>query len=259
MVRPKKYFGQHFLTDPGIARKIADLIPENEKSVLEIGPGKGILTRFLFERGFDEFYAVEIDPQAVTFLKNHWPEHQTAILEADFLKTDVTRLFHSSFYITGNFPYNISNPILFRAIEFRDQISGLTGMFQREVARRVTAEPGNKEYGILSVLLRAWFEPEYCFTVAAGSFFPPPKVQSAVIRLTRKKTPGPGCDEKLFVQLVKTAFNQRRKTLRNALRSLIPDIKDPSVEPWMSCRAEELSTEDFVLLTNAVSNLRGLN
>ncbi len=217
--------------------------------VLEVGPGKGILTTFVADR-FPSFLAVEADRDMVAYLQEHHPEWQDHILEADFMKLDLATVFDGQpFQLIGNFPYNISSQIIFRMIENREIIPEMVGMFQREVARRIVSGPGNKEYGILSVLAQAWYEGTYLFTVDRGAFQPPPKVQSGVIRLQRKPNATLGCDEERFIQVVKTAFGQRRKMMRNTLRSL---CEDPGLleDDLFSQRPEQLGVEAFVSLTN---------
>jgi len=250
-VRPKKHLGQHFLTDRGIAGKIAaSLKAENCDSVLEIGPGKGILTGFLMERNFTDFRVVEIDREAVAYLRNCMGDRLN-IMEADFLKLDLSALFPGTVAITGNFPYNISSQILFRVLHYRERVPELTGMFQREVAQRICAGPGSKIYGILSVLVQAYYKTENLFTVSEKVFSPPPKVKSAVIRLTRIPDRNRGCDEDLFFKVVKTCFNQRRKTIRNSIRAA---FSIPAGDfNLLGMRPEQLSVEQFTELTKWVS------
>jgi len=250
-VRPKKHLGQHFLADRGIARRIAgSLKAENCDSVLEIGPGKGILTGFLMERGFADFRVVEIDREAVAYLKNCMGS-KLKIIEADFLKLDIPALFPGTVAVTGNFPYNISSQILFRVLQYRDRVPELTGMFQREVAQRVCAGPGSKIYGILSVLVQAYYKTENLFTVSEKVFFPPPKVKSSVIRLIRIPDRNKGCDEELFFKVVKTCFNQRRKTIKNSIRAAFSIPEDDF--HLLGMRPEQLSVEQFAELTEWVS------
>ena len=247
-VRPKKHLGQHFLHDPNIARKITASLSGEARNVLEIGPGTGILTRLLLENEALNLKAIEIDAESVAFLSASYPSLKDRIIHADFLKTGLNTIFEAPFAIIGNFPYNISSQIFFKVLENRNSIFEVVGMVQKEVAERMAAPPGSKTYGILSVLLQAWYDIEYLFTVNENVFTPPPKVKSAVIRLTRNQLQALNCNEKLFVSVVKTAFNQRRKTLRNALSSLIGD-KDYTLLPFMAERAERLSVDDFVRLT----------
>jgi 16S rRNA (adenine1518-N6/adenine1519-N6)-dimethyltransferase len=218
--------------------------------VLEVGPGTGVLTKYLLKQNFEKFVAVEIDRESAAFLRINYPQLGEGLIEADLLKMDFASLFSGQFSVIGNFPYNISSQILFRVLENHDQVNEAVGMFQKEVAVRIAAPPGKKDYGILSVLLQAWYDIEYLFTVEPTVFIPPPKVQSAVIRLQRNKTTDLGCSEKMLLQVVKTAFNQRRKTLHNALKPL----GDYNGE-FAGKRAEQLSVEQFVRLTNDMQNI----
>lgn len=249
-VRAKKYLGQHFLNDLNVAQKITDSLSyQNYKTILEIGPGMGVLTQYLLKKD-SEIYVIEIDKESVSYLRNHFSDLQNKIIEGDFLKLPLHQLFNDSFALIGNFPYNISSQILFKTLENKELIPEVVGMFQKEVAERIAAKAGNKTYGILSVLIQAFYEVEYLFTVNEDVFTPPPKVKSAVIRLTRKKKLEIDCDEKMFRLVVKTAFNQRRKTLRNALKS-IPLKDEQKVKPYLSLRAEQLSVDDFIQLTQS--------
>lgn len=250
-IRPKKHLGQHFLTDQNIAGKIVRSLTSwgNYHKVVEVGPGTGILTSLLLNSGDNEIWVVEVDEESVAFLKNHFPKLEGRIIEGDFLKFDPQDHFEGTFAVIGNFPYNISSQILFRVLEFRDKVPEVVGMFQKEVAQRIFSPPGNKDYGILSVLLQAWYEIEYLFSVPPQVFRPPPKVQSAVIRLKRNTTTRLNCDEALFVRVVKTAFNQRRKTLRNALKGMSTASTDTS-STLFDRRAETLSVAEFAELTN---------
>lgn len=250
MVHPKKHLGQHFLTDPGIAERIVGSLDPGSEAVLEIGPGKGILTKILLEKKFADFKVVEIDGEAVEYLKTEFPELADRILYQDFLKFKAEDAFPGAFSIIGNFPYNISSQILFKVLESRGQVDQVVGMFQKEVAERVISPPGSKKYGILSVLVQAFYEVQYLFTVHEGSFFPAPRVKSAVIALRRNSVDELGCSETLFFDVVKTAFNQRRKTLRNALKRFQPDEVVPI--SLLGQRAEQLSVEEFVKLTNFI-------
>lgn len=254
LVRAKKHLGQHFLTDKNIAAKIVDsLRPENKYTqVLEVGPGMGILSDFLLEKKEYETSLIDIDDESVQYLKKKYPQLGTRLLNADFLQLDFAAIFNGPLGIIGNFPYNISSQILFKVLDNRQQVVEVVGMFQKEVAERCASKPGSKEYGILSVFLQAYYKVEYLFTVKAGVFNPPPKVLSAVIRLTRNETTELACDEKLFWQVVKAGFNQRRKTLRNAVSSLINKEKMTD-EPLLDLRAERLSVEDFIKLTNLIT------
>ena len=256
-VRAKKALGQHFLTDQSIARRIVGSLSVissgSEKSqVLEIGPGMGVLTQYLLEREDVDLKAVELDGESVDYLLTHFAGMQGRLLQADFLRLDLHRVFTGQYRVIGNFPYNISSQIFFKILDDKDRIPEVVCMIQKEVAERIAEKPGSKTYGILSVLLQAWYDIEYCFTVGPGAFAPPPKVQSAVIRLTRNSRTDLGCDEKLFKTVVKTAFNQRRKTLRNALKPLLADklIDAPEL---LELRAERLGVEDFVELTKLIA------
>lgn len=248
-VKAKKFLGQHFLTDESIARRIVDSLSPVAHNVLEIGPGMGVLTKYLITRPETNFHVVEIDSESVEYLRNHFPGLN--IIAGDFLKYDVNTLFPDSFAIIGNFPYNISSQILFKVFENRSSVTEVVGMFQKEVAERVAAGPGSKVYGILSVLLSAFYNIEYLFTVHENVFNPPPKVKSAVIRLTRNNVTALECDENLFVQVVKAGFNQRRKTLRNALRQLGLPLEAIS-EQVLAKRAEQLSVDDFICITKTL-------
>jgi len=250
-IRPKKHLGQHFLTDENIARKIAGSLTGICKDVLEIGPGKGILSKHLLTQDIN-LHVIEIDPDSVAYLKEFYPELGERLIQGDFLKQDLEETFKDHFTIIGNFPYNISSQILFRVLENRKNIPEVVGMFQKEVADRIDSPPGNKRYGILSVLIQAYYKTELVFTVSENVFYPPPKVKSAVIRLTRHTVSYEDVDEKLFFRIVKAGFNQRRKTLRNALKSLgFPhDVMQKEI---FSLRAEQLSVEDFLSITRSVS------
>ena len=250
-VRAKKSLGQHFLTDQGAARSIVDALSADSpvRDVLEIGPGTGVLTRYLIERPDIDLKMVEIDSESVEYLLTHLPGMQGKLLQADFLRVSPESIFDGDFRIIGNFPYNISSQIFFKILDYKDRIPEVVCMVQKEVADRIAIGPGTKVYGILSVLLQAWYDIRYIMTVGPGAFLPPPKVPSAVIRLTRNSRTDLGCDERLFRQVVKTAFNQRRKTLRNALKPLIAEGLDTS-DPIFDLRAERLGVEDFVRLTN---------
>ena len=240
-VRPKKALGQHFLVDLNIARKIVDALSVDHDVVIEVGAGMGVLTQYLIENQLDKLQVVEIDKESVEFLKKKFPELEGHLVLGDFLKYDMTG---GDTAVIGNFPYNISSQIFFQILKYRNNVSECVGMIQKEVAERLAAGPGSKTYGILSVLLQAWYDIEYLFTVNENVFNPPPKVKSAVIRLKRNNVKELECDEKLFVTVVKQAFNQRRKTLRNSLRSLIPaEIIDNEI---FNKRPEQLSVTEFV-------------
>jgi 16S rRNA (adenine1518-N6/adenine1519-N6)-dimethyltransferase len=257
LVRAKKHLGQHFLTDKNIAAKIVDsLRPEGRYTqVLEVGPGMGILSDILLQCEGYEVHLIDIDTESYEFLQKKYPELGKRLINADFLAMDFAAAFSAPFAIIGNFPYNISSQILFKILDNRQQVVEVVGMFQKEVAERCASKPGSKEYGILSVFLQAYYKVEYLFTVKAGVFNPPPKVLSAVIRLTRNDNAALNCDEKLFWQIVKAGFNQRRKTLRNALSSLINKEKMGD-DPTLDLRAERLSVEDFVVLTQRITAAR---
>lgn len=250
MVKPKKHLGQHFLKDKNIAEKIVNsLNAEKIKDVIEIGAGTGILTDFLLKKDY-QLHIIEIDIESIDYLKIHYPELENRLLNEDFLKFDLQNNFKEHIAIIGNFPYNISSQIVFKVIENRQIVKEVVGMFQKEVAERITAVPGNKTYGILSVLTQAYFNTEYLFTVNEHVFYPPPKVKSAVIKLVRKDTETINCDDTLFKKIVKTGFNQRRKTLRNSLKSLTQNIE--TTHDFFNKRPEQLSCLQFVELTNLI-------
>lgn len=250
-VKAKKYLGQHFLKDKNVARRIVESLPIQEKtSVLEIGPGMGILTQFLINQPLIDLVAIEIDHESVIYLHKHFPNLK--VIEGDFLQLDLQKIFPGEFYIIGNFPYNISSQIFFKLLENKDIIPSLTGMVQKEVAERLAALPGSKIYGILSVLLQAYYKVEYLFTVDENVFQPPPKVKSAVIQLTRNENLNIGCNEKLFKTVVKTAFNQRRKTLRNSLKPLIEKNHEIYKNSFFDKRPEQLDVAAFIQLTNQI-------
>lgn len=249
-VRAKKHLGQHFLNDEGVARDIVEALIAVDPStpIVEVGPGTGVLTQHLIHR--DHFLALDVDTESVAFLKEKYPAEKNKVLLADFLETDLAKLAGPKYNVIGNFPYNISSQIMFRILDNREQVSYAVGMFQKEVAMRIAEKPGSKVYGILSVLLQAFYDIEYLFTVNENVFTPPPKVKSAVIRLSRNKVSKLNCDEALFKKVVKTAFNQRRKTIRNSIRVLFNnnDIRHPLLDK----RPEQLSVEQFVELTRFV-------
>jgi 16S rRNA (adenine1518-N6/adenine1519-N6)-dimethyltransferase len=249
-VRAKKHLGQHFLRDENIARKIAECLqPQGRyKKVIEIGPGMGMLTKYLLKNEAFETTVIEIDRESVAFLEENYPELKERILSKDFLRIDIKDYFSEPLAVIGNFPYNISSQILFKILENRDLVPEAAGMFQKEVAQRIAAKSGSKTYGILSVLVQAWYKIEYLFSVSEHVFSPPPKVKSAVIRLERNAVTSLACDEKLFVEVVKAGFNQRRKTLRNALHpfEIIPGNEG---HVYFTQRAEQLTVEDFIQLT----------
>lgn len=269
----KKALGQHFLTDQKVARAIVDALQpssfpgsslESPSPVLEVGPGMGVLSQYLLQRDDVDLRMVEIDGESVEYLLAHFPGIQGKLLQADFLSLKLEKLFPGRFAIIGNFPYNISSQIFFKVLDYKDSVPCVVGMVQKEVAERIAEGPGTKTYGILSVLLQAWYEIEYLFTVGSGCFAPPPKVESAVIRLTRNKRTELGCDEKLFRSVVKTAFGQRRKMMRNPLKPLAlvkarrlgwtdAQLADFLSQPIFSQRPEQLSVEDFIGLTNLLA------
>ena len=252
VVKAKKRLGQHFLKDKNVAARIArSLTGEGYSSVIEVGPGMGVLTQFLLERNFQDFVAAEIDRESVAYLRERFG-NDLKIVEGDFLKLDLDSLFPGRFAVAGNFPYNISSQIFFKALENRHKVAEVTGMIQKEVAERIHSGPGSRQYGILSVLLQAWYRTEILFTVPPHLFSPPPKVNSAVLRLTRNDRVNLGCDEELFFRVVKGAFNQRRKTLKNSLGSLFPITGADG--KMMTLRAERLTVEDFIELTNVIKN-----
>lgn len=251
-VKAKKHLGQHFLNDENIARKIAETLSGNGYSdVLEIGPGMGVLTKYLLEKDLAT-YVIEIDNESVDYLNAHYPKLHGKIISKDFLKYNIKEVFEERpFAIIGNFPYNISSQIVFRMLDFRYQIPEFSGMFQKEVAERICEKKGSKTYGILSVLVQAFYEAEYLFTVSENVFTPPPKVKSGVLRLTRKENYHLPCDERLFFNVVKTAFNQRRKQLRNSLKSfgLSEKLRE---NPIFDLRPEQLDVAQFISVTQNI-------
>ena len=252
-VKPKKFLGQHFLKDLQVAQDIANTVDAcPELPILEVGPGMGVLTQFLMTKE-RPLKVVELDFESVAYLRENFPALGNNIIEQDFLKMDLTQLFEGKpFVLTGNYPYNISSQIFFKMLDYKDLIPCCTGMIQKEVAERMAAGPGSKTYGILSVLIQAWYRVEYLFTVHEHVFNPPPKVKSAVIRMTRNETQELGCNEKLFKQIVKTTFNQRRKTLRNSISPILEKGNPLSADPIFNKRPEQLSVQDFIDLTNRV-------
>ena len=251
-VRAKKALGQHFLTDQGIAQGIVKALTVSEvRDVLEIGPGMGVLTQYLLQREDLDLKLVELDGESVDYLLIHFPGMQGKLYQADYLRLDIHKLFPGAYRVIGNFPYNISSQIFFKILDDKDRIPEVVCMIQKEVADRIAEKPGSKTYGILSVLLQAWYDIDYIMSVGSGAFAPPPKVQSAVIRLRRNGRTALGCDERAFKTVVKTAFNQRRKTLRNALKPILPEGFDAS-DPVFDLRAERLGVEDFVALTQKI-------
>lgn len=277
-VKPKKALGQHFLKDNKIAERIVKALVSPETTpvtdpetaavpatnqVLEIGPGTGVLTAFLVKEQGIDFKLIEIDDESVRYLREYYPQLGDSLIEGDFLRMDLEALFPGKFMIIGNFPYNISSQIFFKVLDYREKIPTVVGMLQKEVAQRLASPPGNKDYGILSVLLQAWYNIEYLFTVDENSFIPPPKVKSAVIRITANDRKELGCDEVLFKKVIKATFNQRRKTIRNSIKSLLStlDTTGKAYEalcrartPLLAKRPEQLSVEEFVELTLIVSS-----
>lgn len=255
LVRPKKALGQHFLVDLNIARNIVEALDKSHQLVIEVGAGMGVLTQYLIKEQLEKLQVVEIDTESVCYLKKKFPMLDGHLISGDFLKTNIDELAASNnasdVAVIGNFPYNISSQIFFQILKYRDLVSESVGMIQKEVAERIASAPGNKTYGILSVLLQAWYDIDYLFTVNENVFNPPPKVKSAVIRLKRNSVKKLDCDEKLFVNIVKQSFNQRRKTLRNSLRSLIP--AEVIGNEIFNKRPEQLSVKEFVELTNLIS------
>ncbi|WP_434504399.1 16S rRNA (adenine(1518)-N(6)/adenine(1519)-N(6))-dimethyltransferase RsmA [Prevotella sp.] len=260
LVKPKKNLGQHFLTDLGIARRIADTVDAYpDIPVLEIGPGMGVLTQYLVTKNRD-VKAVEIDSESVAFLNENYPKLRDNIIGDDFLRMDLNEIFAGKqFVLTGNYPYDISSQIFFKMLDYKELIPCCTGMIQREVALRIASAPGCKAYGILSILIQAWYDVEYLFTVDENVFNPPPKVKSAVIRMTRNNVTDLGCDEKLFKRLVKTVFNQRRKMLRGSIKQMFSNEHMPSPDFFtmdiMTKRPEQLSVKQFIDLTNIVEKV----
>ena len=253
LVKPKKFLGQHFLKDLKVAQDIADTVDSQpELPVLEVGPGMGVLTQFLVKKE-RTVKVVEVDYESVAYLREAFPSLEDHIIEDDFLKMNLNRTFDGNpFVLTGNYPYNISSQIFFKMLDNKELIPCCTGMIQKEVAERIAAGPGRKTYGILSVLIQAWYEVEYLFTVSEHVFNPPPKVKSAVIRMTRNQTRDLGCNEKLFKQVVKTTFNQRRKTLRNSIKPILGKESSILQDEIFNKRPEQLSVQQFVELTNMV-------
>ncbi len=249
-VRAKKALGQHFLTDQGIAKSIVAAL--DGRQALEVGPGMGVLTQYLLPRKNLSLKLVEIDDESVVYLRKRYPDLGDNLIEGDFLKMNLDGIFEGDYSVIGNFPYNISSQIFFRILDHRDRIPEVVCMIQKEVAERIAEKPGTKTYGILSVFLQAWYDIDYLFTVGSGAFNPPPKVQSAVIRLTRNSRLSLGCDEKLFRTVVKTSFGQRRKTLRNSIKPLLR--QEIMSDPVFDLRPERLGVEDFVALTLKIQN-----
>ena len=249
-IKAKKHLGQHFLKDETVAQHIVDAVTtETDLPLIEVGPGTGVLTKHLITK--ENFFAVDVDTESIDYLKKTYPQYQSKIIEGDFLQMDVSKLFPDKFAVIGNFPYNISSQIMFKVLDLRDSVDVVVGMFQKEVAERIAIKPGTKIYGILSVLLQAYYDIEYLFTVEPTVFIPPPKVKSAVIRLKRNNTVKLDCDEKLFKAIVKSTFNQRRKMIRNGVKSFIKDEAIMS-HKFFTMRPEQLSVAQFVELTQII-------
>lgn len=257
LVRAKKHLGQHFLNDKNTAQRIVESLTPSlgYKQVLEVGPGMGVLSDFLLQNDQYESFLIDVDDESIEFLADKYPQLGNRLIHGDFLTLDFGQYFQDKLAIIGNFPYNISSQILFKILEERNKVVEMVGMFQKEVAERCVAKPGSKEYGILSVFLQAYYQVSYLFTVKAGAFNPPPKVLSGVMRMQRNEVESLDCDESLFWRVVKAGFNQRRKTLRNALSAVVPKDK-MSDNPLYELRAERLSVNDFVILTNEITNCR---
>ncbi|WP_297719914.1 16S rRNA (adenine(1518)-N(6)/adenine(1519)-N(6))-dimethyltransferase RsmA [uncultured Porphyromonas sp.] len=255
-VHAKKSLGQHFLHNLEIAERIAETLVQYNLPILEVGPGMGVLTQYLTTK-YPDTKVVEIDTESIAYLRVAFPSLIPHIIEADFLTLPLDKVFDGApFLLIGNYPYNISSQIFFHMLEYKELIPAAAGMLQKEVASRLASGPGSKEYGILSVLLQAWYDVEYLFSVGPGNFNPPPKVQSGVIRLTRNQRTKLGCDEQLFKQVVKTVFNQRRKMLRNSLKPLLNEQQLPESHPLLQKRPEQLAVDDFITLTNDIAELR---
>ena len=253
-VRPKKALGQHFLTDQNIAKRIVEQLSPDVESVIEVGAGTGVLTQYLVQDVLGKFHVIEIDKESIAYLKEHFPMLGERLVEGDFLRADLSQFGQHNMAIIGNFPYNISSQIFFQVLKYKEQVVEVVGMVQKEMAERMAAKEGSKTYGILSVLMQAWYDIEYLFTVHENVFNPPPKVKSAVIKMRRNAVNDLGCDEKLFVSIVKQAFNQRRKTMRNSLRPMLsPGIIENEV---FNKRPEQLSVQEFIELTNLIDSNR---
>ena len=249
-VRPKKSLGQHFLTDQSIAQRIVEQLSPDVESVIEVGAGTGVLTQYLVQDVLDKFHVIEIDKESIAYLEKHFPMLGERLIEGDFLRTDLGQFGQQNMAVIGNFPYNISSQIFFQVLKYKELVVEVVGMVQKEMAERMAAKEGSKTYGILSVLMQAWYDIDYLFTVHENVFNPPPKVKSAVIKMRRNAVTDLGCDEKLFVSIVKQAFNQRRKTMRNSLRPMLrPEIIGNEV---FDKRPEQLSVKEFIDLTNLI-------
>lgn len=274
-VKAKKSLGQHFLKDHEIAARIVDALelPKIEHNnstdkidVLEVGPGTGVLTQFLLKNSNINLTLAEIDSESIKYLNIYYPQLGDSLIEGDFLQMDLDSMFKGDFMVIGNFPYNISSQIFFKVLEYREKVPQVVGMLQKEVAERLASPPGNKHYGILSVLLQAWYNIEYLFTVDENSFIPPPKVKSAVIRVTRNSRTELGCDPILFKKIIKGTFNQRRKTIRNSIKPMISTLYNSNItpgsliipeSPLLAKRPEQLSVEEFVQLTLLIEQMLG--
>ncbi len=251
-VRPKKSLGQHFLTDQSIAQRIVEQLSPDVESVIEVGAGTGVLTQYLVQDVLDKFHVIEIDKESIAYLEKHFPMLGERLIEGDFLRTDLGQFGQQNMAVIGNFPYNISSQIFFQVLKYKELVVEVVGMVQKEMAERMAAKEGSKTYGILSVLMQAWYDIDYLFTVHENVFNPPPKVKSAVIKMRRNAVTDLGCDEKLFVSIVKQAFNQRRKTMRNSLRPMLrPEIIENEV---FNKRPEQLSVKEFIDLTNLIAS-----
>ena len=251
-VRPKKSLGQHFLTDQNIAQRIVEQLSPDVETVIEVGAGTGVLTQYMVNDILDKFHVIEIDKESIAYLHQHFPMLGERLIEGDFLRADLSQYGQKNMAIIGNFPYNISSQIFFQVLKYKEQVVEVVGMVQKEMAERMAAKEGSKTYGILSVLMQAWYDIDYLFTVHENVFNPPPKVKSAVIKMRRNAVTDLGCDEKLFVSIVKQAFNQRRKTMRNSLRPMLsPEIIENEV---FNKRPEQLSVQEFIDLTNMIGD-----
>ena len=251
-VRPKKSLGQHFLTDQSIAQRIVEQLSPDVESIIEVGAGTGVLTQYLVQDVLDKFHVIEIDKESIAYLEKHFPMLGERLIEGDFLRTDLGQFGQQNMAVIGNFPYNISSQIFFQVLKYKELVVEVVGMVQKEMAERMAAKEGSKTYGILSVLMQAWYDIDYLFTVHENVFNPPPKVKSAVIKMRRNAVTDLGCDEKLFVSIVKQAFNQRRKTMRNSLRPMLrPEIIENEV---FNKRPEQLSVQEFIDLTNLIAS-----
>lgn len=254
-VRAKKALGQHFLRNLDIAERISNTLSEHNLPILEVGPGMGVLTEYLLPK-YPEIKVVEIDTESIDYLRVAFPSLIPNIISADFLALPLDQVYGGRpFLLIGNYPYNISSQIFFHMLEYKDLVPAASGMLQKEVAERLASGPGSKDYGILSVLLQAWYDIEYLFSVAPGNFDPPPKVQSGVIKMVRNSRTSLGCDERLFKSIVKATFNRRRKMLRNSLQPILGDRQLPEGHPLLTKRPEQLGVEEFISLTNDIEKV----